>query len=318
MKKDSLIAFAVALIVVGICFGLASMKLDLKPTPSKPFTTAPVGAIAPGGHVIMRINGEPVTEEEFNAAFSQLPEDAQRQLANPGGKTAFAEQLVRFKLLEQEARRLGVDRDPRVAAALSADRMNILASAVAQKLVATPTDQAVRDFYTKNAAAFESLDVSHILIAYAGGMAPPRAGGNPPPEAQAMAKAQEVVRQLRAGANFAQMAVQVSDDLGSVERGGDLGTIGRNALPPELESKVFALKQGQISDPIPSRFGIHIFYVRKRGTQPIEKVQKAIEQRVKNQNTLDRIEVLRKQAKVDFDPKYFPDQQKPTPTKKPS
>ena len=58
--------------------------------------------------------------------------------------------------------------------------------------------------------------------------------------------------------------------------------------------------------------------VRKKGTQPIEKVQKAIEQRVKNQNTLDRIEVLRKQAKVDFDPKYFPDQQKPTPTKKPS
>jgi peptidyl-prolyl cis-trans isomerase C len=317
VKKDLLISLAVALIVIGICFGLASIKLDLKPTPSKPFTTAAVGE-AVGGRVILRVNGEPVTEAEFEAAFAQLPEDAQRQLANPGGKTAFAEQLVRYKLLEQEARRLGVEKDPRVAAALSSDRMNILAAAAAQKLVATPTDQAVRDFYKKNAAAFESVDVSHILIAYAGGMAPPRAGGNPPPEAQAMTKAREVVKQLRAGANFAQMAVQVSDDVGSVERGGDLGTIGHNALPPELDQKVFALKEGQISDPIPSRFGIHIFLVRKRGAQPMDKVQKAIVQRVKNQNTLDRIEVLRKQAKVDFDPKYFPDQQKPTPTKKPS
>src|SRR4051794_2842601 len=98
MKRDAVIALAVVLIVIGIIYGLASMKLDLKPTPSKAFTTAPVGATSPGGHVIMRVNGEAVTEEEFNAAFSQLPEDAQRQLANPGGKTAFAEQLVRFKL----------------------------------------------------------------------------------------------------------------------------------------------------------------------------------------------------------------------------
>ena len=43
MKKDLLIAIAIALIVIGICFGLASIKLDLRPTPSKPFSTAAVG-----------------------------------------------------------------------------------------------------------------------------------------------------------------------------------------------------------------------------------------------------------------------------------
>src|SRR4051794_22130760 len=132
MKRDAAIAVGTALIVAGITYGLAAMKLELLPTPSHPYTTAPVGQQIVNGRVIMRVNGEPVTEGEFDAAFSQLPEDAQRQLVNPQGKTAFAEQVVRYKILEQEARRLGVDRDPRVSAAMSADRMSILAAAAAQ------------------------------------------------------------------------------------------------------------------------------------------------------------------------------------------
>jgi parvulin-like peptidyl-prolyl isomerase len=86
-------------------------------------------------------------------------------------------------------------------------------------------------------------------------------------------------------------------------------------LPPELEQRVFAMSAGQVSDPMPSRFGVHIFLVRKRSTQPIERVQKAIAQRVKNQNTLDRIEVLRRAAKVDFDPKFFPEMRPKSPKK---
>ena len=102
-----------------------------------------------------------MTEEEFAAVFSQLPEETQRQYSNPQGKSAFAEEMVRYKLLEQEARRLGVDHDPKVAAVVSADRMNILASAVAQKLVAKPTEQAIRAFYDKNKSSFDSVEVSH-------------------------------------------------------------------------------------------------------------------------------------------------------------
>jgi len=315
VKKDAVIALIAIALTAGICYGLALIKLDLKPTVSRPFTTAAVGEQV-SGHVIMRINGEPVTEEEFEAAYAQLPEDMQRQLSSPQGKTAFAEQFVRYKLLEQEARRLGVDRDPKVAGAISADRTSILATAAAQKLVKTPTDQAVRDYYAGNKGSFDSLQVAHILVAYAGGMAPPRQGAAPS-EAEAMAKAKAIVKQLRAGANFAQAALQASDDIATAQQGGELGTFGRGTLPPELEQRVFAMKEGEIGDPMPSRFGIHIFRVGKRGTQSIEQVRPAIARRVQQQNTLDRIEILRKQAKVDFDPKFFPDKG-PRPTKKSS
>lgn len=316
MKRDAIIALIATVVTTGICYGLAIIKLDLKPNLSRPYTTAEVGQQV-SGHVIMRINGEPVTEEEFGAAYAQLPEDMQRQLSSPQGKTAFAEQFVRYKLLEQEARRLGVDRDPKVAGAIAADRTSILASAAAQKLVAVPTDQAVRDYYAGNKGSFDSLQVAHILVAYAGGMAPPRPGRTAPSEAQAMARAKEIVKQLRAGANFSQGALQLSDDVATAERGGDLGTFGRGTLPPELEQHVFGMKEGEISDPMPSRFGVHIFRVGKRGTQAIEQARPAIARRVQQQNTLDRIEVLRKQAKVDFDPQFFPDKA-PRPTKKSS
>jgi len=315
MKKDAVIAIVIIAIVLAVTYGLAVIKPDLKPLVSKPYSTAAVGE-RPSGHVILRVNGEPVTEEEFAAVFSQLPEETQRQYSNPQGKSAFAEEMVRYKLLEQEARRLGVDHDPKVAAVVSADRMNILASAVAQKLVAKPTEQAIRAFYDKNKSSFDSVEVSHILLAYQGSMAPPRPGHTAPPEPQVVAQAREIVKQLRAGANFATMAVKYSDDVGSVERGGDLGTFGRGQLPPEIEGRIFSLKDGEISDPTPSRFGVHIFLVRRHGTQPIEQVRNAIAARVRNQNTLDRVENLRRAATVDFDTKVFPEMQKVT--KKPS
>jgi parvulin-like peptidyl-prolyl isomerase len=311
LKRDAIIAILVIALVAGICYGLSLMKLDLPPTPSAPYSTAKVGAQA-GGNVVMRVNDEPITAEEYEAAFAQLPDDVKQQLtATPQGKTAFAEQLVRYKLLEQEARRLGVDKEPRVAAMIAADRTSILASAVAQKLVGKPTDQAVRDFYAGHSKEFESMQLAHILIAYQGGMAPPRPGSTALPQAQAMAKAREIIKQLRGGASFAQLAVQHSDDIASAERGGDLGTVPAAQLPPQI----VALKEGEISDPMPSASGVHIFRGGKRVTQSIDQVRGAISQQVQRQNTFDRIEQLRKDAKVDFDEKFFPETRRKTPKK---
>src|SRR5438094_3587145 len=107
VKRDATIALIAAVVTAGICYGLAVIKLDLKPTISSPFSTS-LGEKSAAGHVIIRVNGEPVTEEEFAAAFAQLPEDMQHQLATPQGKSSFAEQVVRYKLLEQEALRMGV------------------------------------------------------------------------------------------------------------------------------------------------------------------------------------------------------------------
>jgi peptidyl-prolyl cis-trans isomerase C len=211
-----------------------------------------------------------------------------------------------------------VDKDPKVAGQLAADRTNIMASATAQKLVPAPANAAIQKFYNDNKKNFEATELSHILIAYKGGGVPARSG-NAPSQQDAMKKAMSIEQQLKQGADFAQLARLYSDDASSAERGGALGPFSPGMLPPELESHVLQLKPGQFSDPVPSRYGIHIFKAGNHTSQPLEQVRQGISRRVQQQSTLDRVELMRKAAKVDFDPKFFPESQTKTPpAKKPS
>ena len=199
--------------------------------------------------------------------------------------------------------------------------MNLLANAAAQKLVATPTDEAVRTYYKENSGRFEAVDISHIAFAYQGGRIPPRGGRRPPSQAEAVNKALAAYRELKNGADFADVASRESDDAESAQRGGQLGHFTVGALPQELEARIWALQPGQYSGPIPSPLAIHIFRMNSRGIAPIEQVRAGITQRVRQQNMFDRVEILRRGAKVDFDPKFFPDAKswRPgPPTRRPS
>ncbi len=297
------------MVVGAICYALAATRPAFKPRESQPFSTAPVGARVTG-RVVIRVNDEAITEQEFEAAYRQLPPDMQQQFASELGKMAFAEQLIRMKLLEQEARVLKLDQDPKIAGTLAAQRTDLLADAAAEKLIAQPTEEAMRKFYAQNKDKFETLDLSHILIAYAGGAVPPRGGGGAPSQSEAVKKAYAAYGELKNGANFGEVARKYSDDVATVREGGKLGIVSHGMLPQELEARVFQIPTGQMSGPIPSRFGVHIFRVDSRGTRPFAEVRAGIAQRVRQQNMFDRVEILRRNAKIDFDQKFFPDAKK--------
>ncbi|HET6267866.1 MAG TPA: peptidyl-prolyl cis-trans isomerase [Acidobacteriota bacterium] len=71
-------------------------------------------------------------------------------------------------------------------------------------------------------------------------------------------KAEGLVAQLRAGADFAAFAKQYSEDTGSKDNGGDLGFFERGRMLPEFEQAAFALQPNQISDPVSTMYGYHI------------------------------------------------------------
>jgi len=306
-KRDAAIGITSAVVAGALCYALATVRPQLPATISHPFSSAPpASTTAPSNaKVVLHVNGQPVTEQEFLAMYRQLPEEMQRQYANEPGKMALAEQAIRIKLLEQEAKRLGLERDPVVAAQLEADQSNILASAAAEKMVPVPTDQAVQDFYTQNKGRFDSADVSHILIAYAGGSIRARSGQAPPLDV-AKKKADAVYQALKGGADFAAMAKKVSDDTQTASAGGQMGVISRGMLPPELDAQVFSASKGDITTPTVTQFGIHIFKVHGRTTQSLDQVRAGIQQRVRQEKLRDRVESLRKSAKVEFDPTFFP------------
>ena len=110
MKRDLLIAVIVILAIAALSYGLWSMHGTWQPTLSHPFNTgtgpAP-GKSAEADTVVMRVNGEPVTEREFAMFGASLPQQAQMYMQTAEGRKLVAQQYARMKILEQEGKRLG-------------------------------------------------------------------------------------------------------------------------------------------------------------------------------------------------------------------
>jgi len=130
----------------------------------------------------------------------------------------------------------------------------------------------------------ETVTVRHILIK------------TPTPDANgkidqkgvdaAKSKAEDVQKQLKSGADFAELAKKYSDDPGSAQEGGLLPPITRGRTVPEFEQAAFTTPKGQTTDVIRTNYGFHIIRVEDKQTarmKPLDEVKAQIEPAVKQQ-----------------------------------
>lgn len=119
------------------------------------------------------------------------------------------------------------------------------------------SDEALQQYFRDHRAEFvarEEREMRHVLIAIA-------AGAGDEDVARAQAKADDLLAQLRGGADFASVAQENSDDPGSAQSGGDLGWVERGLMVAAFEDAAFALPKGELSDPVRTEFGFHIIQV---------------------------------------------------------
>jgi len=315
MKKDFLYAIIIIVAIAGICFGLAKIRPDFVPTKSQPYhidqvQTAPKKANEAPGKVIMRVNGEPVTDLEFQTYIAGMPEQAQQMAQMPQGRRLIAEQVASLVALAQEGRKMGIQNDKETKLRLETEETNVVAMAALRKLV-TPDDAKVREEFNKRKGNFDSIELKHVLIAYEGGQVPARQGSAALPLPAAMDKAKQIEAQLRGGADFGLVARAVSDDTASAQQGGEIGSVSRESLPADVAAEVFTLKPGEISRPLRTPFGVHIFKAGARKSPSYEQLKPQIEAELQQKSAKDTVEKIRKGSKIDLDPAFFGPEEKP-------
>jgi peptidyl-prolyl cis-trans isomerase C len=253
--------------------------------------------------VIARVNGDPIYESDFIAAVANLPQQMQGAVASAAGRKALTEELVRMRLLELEGKRLNVAADPEVAQALRITHGNIIANAALRKL-AEADEAGLRKLYEEKKDQFNLIRARQILLAYEGGAIPPKNGSRAASPERVKARADELVRQLRSGVDFGQLAAAESDDPEAQQSGGEI-MIRSAMVPADVLRTLDSLQGNQVSDPVRTDIGWHIFQMIGREQRTFEEVKSSLAQQSLNDRLEPMLEELKAKATVEYDESFI-------------
>lgn len=158
-----------------------------------------------------------------------------------------------------------------------------------------PSQAELQSYYNQHVDEFrmaEQVNVRHILIKTP--LPGPDGKADPKGTDEARKKAEDVLKQVKAGGNFADLAKKYSDDTTSAKDGGSLSWIGRGRTVPEFEKAAFGLPKGGTSDLVQSSYGFHIIHVDDKQAahlKTLDEVKAQIEPIVQQQKAARAAEI---------------------------
>jgi len=206
-----------------------------------------------GDPIIASVNGKSIYRSDLDIVRTRLPE----QYRNLPMKELFQpllNRLIRSTLLATAAKAQKLDKTPQYKRGLAFAKVRILEQALLEREIAkNVTKEAVRARYKNTIGKFsakEEIRARHILV-------------------KTRQEALKIVKELIAGANFAQLAKERSTGP-SKNRGGDLNYFGRGQMVPQFELSAFGLEIGKFTKkPVQTQFGWHIIKLEdKRISKP--------------------------------------------------
>jgi peptidyl-prolyl cis-trans isomerase D len=166
-----------------------------------------------------------------------------------------------------------------------------------RKQPAAVSDAEVEAYYQEHLAEFDEprrLRLAHVLVRV------PPVGGSAAEDA-ARAKVEDVIKRAKGGEDFAKLARDISEDKASAVQGGDLGFVGPGELVAPFEQAAFALKKGEISEPVRTPFGYHairVVDVKEGGKTPLKEVAPKIKETLGAQKSEQAAEVRAQEVRA--------------------
>jgi parvulin-like peptidyl-prolyl isomerase len=257
--------------------------------------------------VVATIGDEKLTAAQFDAIIDGLPQQYQAQVRGPA-KRQFMEQLVMIKVMAHQAGVMHLDQLPATKQQIEFARENILANMAGKSMVeaAKVDDGALHKYYDEHKTDFQQVSAHHILIRFKGSPVPLKDGQKDLTDEEALAKAQELVKKLKAGGDFGEAAKAESADAGSAAQGGDLGAPFKHGqMVKPFEDAAFSLTPNTISDPVKTQFGYHIIRVDKVEFKSFEDAKAEMEAKLKPEMARKQMDDLKSAMGVKLDDTYF-------------
>jgi len=267
MRKDFLLGVFCCLLLL-LSVTACKQKAEVKKAAAEP--------------VVATINDKEITLSEFTERIKEYPALAHGGEMTEETKKAFLDNLIVRELIFQEALRLGIDKDKETLDFIEEMKKRVIVDKFFKKEVDQKTqvsDEEIKKFFDDNPEEAKTPDevrASHILL-------------------KTREEADMVLKKVKQGAKFEDLAKKFSMDPGSKEAGGDLGFFSQGMMVPEFDSVAFKLNVGEVSDIVQSRFGFHIIKLleKKEGKQKsIEESKSEIEKKLLGQKRKDKFDTL--------------------------
>ena len=244
----------------------------------------------PNERVLAKVGDVEITQREFELQFragvSRMPAANQSMFSTPNGRKQFLDMMVDEKIWVNGALAMGLDKDKEVELLTRMSRDQLLLRKYYEKAIldkAKPTENEAQAFYDANPNRFMTpirVKIRQIVLADS-------------------VTAKAVLKDLKAGANFAKLAREKSVDSVSAVNGGDLGLLAEGqALPASIggseqyASTLFKLKAGELSDVVHTKLGYHIALAYER-TDPELRQFDTVKKRIEDQIISERMQKIR-------------------------
>jgi peptidyl-prolyl cis-trans isomerase C len=273
--------FASAVLAIAVLTACGKTQQSAAP----PAADKPAPAPAPAPVAI--VNGTTVSRGEYDIYVKGLLQGKQQELT-PEQKNQVLDELIGMMLLSAQAEKEGLDKDPDTAAQLHVLRVRVLADAASQKYLKgqEPTDAELHAEYDSATASMDKTEyhARHILVANKD-------------------QADQIIKKLKGGAKFEDLAKAQSLDTGSKTNGGDLGWFTTSHMVKPFADAVKGLKKSEITpQPVQTQYGWHVIQLedtREAAPPPFDQVKAQLVNAVIRKKLQAYVEDLKKNAKIE-------------------
>ena len=279
-------------LVISLCIGLTAIAFAQTPAP-------PTLAGLPPDTVIAEYdNGKKLTAGELERFLNVLTPQQRQGLMHD------RKQLVERYLLMKKVSELGeqdkLDQKSPYKEALESYRMNMLMQAEIQKVsdsfpIRVEDEQA---YYEQHKPEYEQTTVKMIYVSFSSSPSTGPDGKKRLNEAEAKAKAEQLSKEAKGGADFVKLVKENSEDETTKARNGDLTMSRSDNLPEAIRTVAFSLKPGEVSDVVRQPNGFYVFRGESVSAKPFAEVRNEVVVKIQRAKTAAWIDTTTKELNI--------------------